>query len=84
MINMIICTHSYSQDPMLAFASPGSDARFRIPRVRCEGDHRLVPRPSLRGSQWQPRWGGASRDGRALSAGVQWDCGNQSRETRRL
>ena len=30
MINMIICTHSYSQDPMLAFASPGSDARFDV------------------------------------------------------
>ena len=25
MINMIICTHSYSQDPMRAFAFPGSD-----------------------------------------------------------
>ena len=71
--SMIICTHSYSQDPMLAFASPGSEVRIRMPRVRCalshsrvrcDGDHRLVPCPSLRGSQWQPRWGGASRDGR--------------------
>ena len=35
MINMIICTHSYFQDPMLPFASPGSEVRIRIPRVRC-------------------------------------------------
>ena len=41
--SMIICTHSYSQDPMLAFASPGSEVRIRIPRVRCALSHSQGP-----------------------------------------
>ena len=40
---MIICTHSYSQDPMLAFASPGSEVRIRIPRVRWALSHSQGP-----------------------------------------
>ena len=104
MINMIICTHSYSQDPMLAFASPGSEVLIRMdPRVRCTHSHTQDPMRAFAfpGSDVTVTTGlsrahhcaaangsragaGLHGMGVALSAGVQWDCGNQSRETRRL
>ena len=104
MINMIICTHSYSQDPMLAFAYPGSEVRIRMdPRVRCTHSHTQDPMRAFAfpGSDVTVTTGlsrarhcAAANDSRAgarlhgmgvaLSAVVQWDCGNQDRETRRL
>ena len=104
MINMMICTHSYSQDPMLAFASPGSEVRIRMdPRVRCTHSHTQDPMRAFAfpgsdvtvtiGLSWAHHCAAANGSragaglhgmGVALSAGVQWECGNQSLETRRL
>ena len=106
MINMIICTHSYSQDPMLAFASPGSEVRIRMdPRVRCTHSHSHTQDPmrafafpgfdvTVTTCLSRAHHCAAANDSRAgaglhgmgvaLLAGVQWDCGNQSRETRHL
>ena len=75
-------------DNLYAFAFPGSDARIRIPRFR--GSHSHGSQGPMRafafpGSDVTVTTGlSRARHCVALSAGVQWDCGNQSRETRRL
>ena len=104
MITMIIRTHSYSQDSMLAFASPGSEVRIRMdPRVRCTYSHTQDPMRAFAfpgsdmtvttdlsrvrhcaAANGSRAGAGLHGMGVALSARVQWDCGNQSRETRRI
>ena len=60
---------------MRAFAFPGSDVTVTTGLSRAR--HCAAANGSRAGA-------GLHGMGVALSAGVQWDCGNQSRETRRL
>ena len=68
-------SHSHSQGPMRAFAFPGSVVTVTTGLSRAR--HCAAANGSRAGA-------GLHGMGVALSAGVQWDCGNQSRETRRL
>ena len=69
------CMHSHAQDPMRAFAFPGSDVTVTTSLSRAR--HCAAANGSRAGA-------GLHGMGVVLSAGVQWDCGNPSRETRRL